>query len=245
MRLVAVAFVFCWFSVQAQDSFSSWTLLKEYRLEEDGIWNTDILHNVYIVHSQLISKYDSAGVKKFSQSIKSLGQVKEIMPINTMKLVLFSEDQQVLCILDNTLTMSEQLVDLSDYGITNAALVATSSQPEKFWVLDQLNSRLLLLDLSGQMQFQEVRNLKGTLNLSTITSLVESEGHLFLMGSGVFYEFDRYGTLLNELTYANSKETNLTCVPSGERFYCIFGDELVVQNLGGGEERRVEENRGE
>jgi hypothetical protein len=118
-------------------------------------------------------------------------------------------------------------------------LVATSSQPEKFWVLDQLNSRLLLLDLSGQMQFQEVRNLKGTLNLSTITSLVESEGHLFLMGSGVYYEFDRYGTLLNEFAYADANETTLNCVPSGERFYWIFGDELVVQNLGGGEERRV------
>lgn len=239
MRCLIILFVICWFSPLAQDSQSGWTLLEEYEVGNDGLWSADILQNVYVVHNRLITKYDSAGVKKFSQSIKSLGQVKEIMPINTMKLVLFSEDQQVLCMLDNTLTISEDLVDLSDYGIVNASLVTTSSQSEKIWVLDQLNSRLLLIDLSGKMQFQEVRNLKGALNLSVITSMFESNGHLFLIGSGKYYQFDIYGTLLKESTFTDAYDTVLSCFPSGERFYWIIGDELVVQNLDGGDKLRM------
>jgi hypothetical protein len=187
----------------------------------------------------MITKFDSTGAKKFSQSIKSLGQVKEILPINTMKLVLFSEDQQVLCLLDNTLTMSEDLVDLSDYTIVNASLVTTSSQPEKIWVLDQLNSRLLLLDLAGKMQFQEVRNLKGVLNLADISRIVENNGHLFLIGSGKFFEFDIYGTLLNELDFGMDALTIVDCIPSGKRFYWLENNELISQDLNGSNEKAV------
>ena len=236
MRLLPIALIVCLFNLRAQDSLCNWTLLKEYSLEKDAIWNTDVLENIYVVHNRMITKYDSTGVKKFSQSIKSLGQVKAIMPINTMKLVLFSEDQQVLCMLDNTLTMSENLIDLSEYSITSASLATISSQSDKIWILDQLNSRLLLLDLSGKMQFQEVRNLKGILNLNEISSIVESDNHLFLLSPGKFYEFDMYGTLLYELTYGHASENSLECVPVGERFYWINKDELISQNLDGGNE---------
>lgn len=232
-------FVFCWCTAHAQDSLSKWKLIKEYPIQKNAIWNVDILQNVYVVQDRLIVKYDSTGIKKFSQSIKSLGQVKEILPINTMKLVLFSEDQQVLCMLDNTLTMSEDLIDLSNFDIVNASLATTSSQPEKIWILDQLNSRLILLDLSGKMQFQEVRNLKGVLNLSEITGMTESGGHLYLVSSNHLYEFDIYGTLLNELEYVQDSDSRMNCFPSGERFYWISKDELIGKDLDGGNEKGV------
>jgi hypothetical protein len=135
--------------------------------------------------------------------------------------------------------MSEDLVDLSDYTIVNASLVTTSSQPEKIWVLDQLNSRLLLLDLAGKMQFQEVRNLKGVLNLADISRIVENNGHLFLIGSGKFFEFDIYGTLLNELDYGMDALSIVDCIPSGKRFYWLENNELISQDLNGSNEKAV------
>jgi len=239
MRLLPIALIFCLFNVRAQDSLNNWTLLKEYALEKDAIWNTDILENVYVVHNRMITKYDSAGVKKFSQSIKSIGQVKEIMPINTMKLVLFSEDQQVLCLLDNTLTMSENLIDLSEYGIVSASLATTSSQSDKIWILDQLNSRLLLLDLSGKIQFQEVRNLKGILDIKEINSMFETDNHLFLFGSGKVYEFDMYGTLLNDMELGNAIVDTVHCIPEGKRVYCALKDELIGQDLDGANKKGI------
>jgi len=240
MKFLTVIILFLWLNVSAQDSLSNWTLLKTYPVNSDAVWNIDVLENVYIVHNRMIIKFDSTGVTKFSQSIKSIGQVKEIMPINTMKLVLFSEDQQVLCLLDNTLTMSEELVDLSEFNIVNASLTSTSSQPEKIWVLDQLNSRLLLIDLAGKMQFQEVRNLKGMLNLTLISSLKELNGHLFMVGSGKVYQFDIYGTLLNELEYGERSNVIYDAAPFGERFYWVQNDALIGQDLDGENKKRVQ-----
>lgn len=234
MKLLLALFVFLGISARSQDSLSKWILVRTYALDSDAIWNADILENVYVVHNRMITKYDSSGTKKFSQSIKSIGEVKEIMPINTMKLMLFSEEQQVLCLMDNTLTMSEELIDLSEYGITSATLATTSSQPEKIWVLEQLNSRLLLLDLSGKMQFQEVKNLKGIINLSEINGMIELNNHLFLIGRGVFYEFDRYGTLLNMIELSHFNESNVVCVPSEERIFCVRKNELSVLDISDG-----------
>ena len=235
MKFLLVIILFLCFNASAQDTLSKWTLLKEYPIYEDAIWNTDILQNVYVVHNRMITKYDSTGVKKFSQSIKSIGQVKEIMPINTMKLVLFSEDQQVLCMLDNTLTMTEDLIDLSEFNIVNASLATTSSQSEKIWILDQLNSRLLLLDLAGKMQFQEVRNLKGVLNASGITSMIESNGHLFLLTDDYsFYEFDMYGTLVNAIGSAEgSMASKSHLFPSENKIFWLSDNRLYATDYEG------------
>jgi hypothetical protein len=69
--------------------------------------------------------------------------------------------------------------------------------------------------------------------------MIESNGHLFLIGAGKFCEFDMYGTILNELDYANESITTLDCIPFGGRIYWIMKDELICQDLGGGNEKRV------
>jgi len=235
MKFLTVIILFLCLNASAQDTLSNWKLIETYPIEEDAVWNTDMLQNVYVVHNRMITKYDSTGIKKFSQSIKSLGQVKEIMPINTMKLVLFSEDQQALCMLDNTLTMTEDLIDLSEFNIVNASLATTSSQPEKIWILDQLNSRLLLLDLAGKMQYQEVRNLKGVLGSTDITSMIESSGHLFLLTDDYsFYEFDVYGSLIKAYGSAEgSMATKSHLFPSENKIFWLSVNRLYAMDYGG------------
>lgn len=233
LLFVAVPFI-----TLSQDSLQ-WKKIGSYSLSPESVWNIDVLQNVYVIQNRIINKYDSTGSLRFSQSIKSLGQITEILPINAMKLVLFSEDQQVLCMLDNTLTMSEELIDLSEYGIVNATLVATSSQPQKIWVLDQSNSRLLLLDLSGKMQFQEVRNLKAVLNVSSVTSMVESNNHLFLLGDGSLYEFDIYGTLISQLNYSKGTR-DVEALPVDGKLYWVVKNELLGQDLKEGGEISIQ-----
>ena len=223
------------FFAQKSDSLA-WVKQIEYQVDENATWAVDIFGNVYFTKGRVLQKFDSLGVLKFSQSIKSVGNIKDIMPVNTMKLVLFSEEQQVLCLLDNTLTMSENYIELSDFKIGIASLAAVSSQPDKIWVLDQLNSRLLLLDLSGKMQYQEVRNLNGVLNLSDITSLNESDGHLYLMSNQTLYEFDVYGSLINELTFTyNSLKTFAALAFYGKIFW-FTSEAMIVQNFDEGKE---------
>jgi len=174
-----------------------WKKNGEFEIGIEDSWSVDVIGNVYITKNKVLQKFDSTGILKFSQSIKSLGRIKEIQSINTMKLVTFSEEQQAACMLDNTLTLSEECLDLSNFDIGNASHVAVSGQPDKLWVVDQLNSKLLLLSLNGTNQFQEIKNLKGIINTSDIVSIQEIEYHLFLVDStGKIFEFDPFICML-------------------------------------------------
>jgi hypothetical protein len=114
-----------------------------------------------------------------------------------MKLLVFSEEQQTICMLDNTLTLSEQCIDLGKYGIGMAVHVSSSSQPDRVWVVDQLNSRLLSLNWRSDVLI-EVGNLKGILDIDEIDEMIEVGNELFIFdrSKGV-YRFDLYGSLLN------------------------------------------------
>lgn len=207
---------------------SSWKLEGEYSIGDNEVWSTDILGNVYLTDRKVIRKYDSTSVQKFSQSVKSFGKVTEIRPVNTMKLVLFSEDQQILCWMDNTLTLGEECIDLSKYGIGLAVHIAASGQPEKLWVVDQLNSELLLLDLSRTNQSQQIRNLKGILNMSDIKAISEVNNELFLLDNqGLIYRFDLYGSLIANYEF---KQVNGFAVKD-DALLVLTSDEVIVQHL--------------
>lgn len=181
-----------------QDSLDyTWKKIQSYPIADDEVWVVDVLENIYISDNGLINKFDSSGVLWFSQSIKSLGNTTQLIPVNSMKLIHFSEEQQTLCYFDNTLTSMNECVDLTDQDVISAELVCGSSQPNKVWVLDNLNSTLNLLSLDKLRQTQEVKNLRGVLDLDEVTQIKERFNRLFLLdkSKGV-YVFDLYATLI-------------------------------------------------
>jgi hypothetical protein len=205
-----------------------WEKNGDYSIGQEDVWSVDVLGNVYITNNKVLQKFDSTGILKFSQSIKSFGRIKEIQSINTMKLVTFSEEQQAACLLDNTLTLIEECLDLSNFDIGNASHVAVSGQPDKLWVIDQLNSKLLLLSLNGTNQFQEIKNLKGIINISEIISIQEIENHLFLVDSkNKIVEFDLYGSLIN--TYEFEPFKNML-IKDGS-FVLLRNDSLNIRHI--------------
>lgn len=191
--------LFC-FGIQlnAQDTIShNWKKVISYSVDSNEVWNVDVLEYVYISKSSEINKFDSVGVLKFNQSIKSLGRMEQLIPINTMKLIHFSSEQQTLCYFDNTLTQTSDCVELSDRDIINAKLISKSSRPDQVWVFDNLNSTLSLLSVEGNVQSQKIDNLRGVLNINNISQIIERNNYLFILDSekGV-YVFDLYGSLI-------------------------------------------------
>ncbi len=197
--LSTIWIVFFLFSANAQsDSLKhSWVEKASYDIGANEVWSVDVLENVYVSRNGSIEKFDSAGVMKFTQSIKSLGRMTQMLPVNTMKLVHFSEEQQTICYLDNTLSPLDDCIDLAEEGIINGAMVAASNQPNKLWVVDDLNSRLLLLPLNNSGQAQELTNVAGILDLGRIHQILERNNQLLLLDreKGV-YMFDLYGSLI-------------------------------------------------
>lgn len=220
-------------SLHAQDTLS-WKLYGEVPIAEEDIWSVDVLGNVYVSNTKQLTKYDSTLQVRFSQSIKSIGRLSAVEPMNTMKLVAFSEEQQSICILDNTLTLSEACIDLSLHGILNATKISISAQPDKLWVFDQLNSRLQLMSLGNVKQSQEVRNMQGITGIGEFVKMEENQNELYISDRlGQIFIFDIYGTL--KWSIAASNMTDFTVYDG--YLVRIIDNQLVVHR---GEEQMLD-----
>lgn len=180
--------------------------IAKHKIEPNTAWHADILGNLYIAEKDLLTKYDTSNVKQYSQSIKSKGRISSILSINTMRIVLFSEQQQTFTLMDNTLSEANKTYDLSELGFVYVPLMAVSSQPNKFWIYDQANAKLVLLDLSRTNQQQEIDNVRGILNSTEILWMKEDNNILYLFDSNhKLYSFDLYGSLIDVLEFPDSE----------------------------------------
>lgn len=173
-------------------------IINEFSLPQDALWMVDGLDNVIVANKDKLTKYNPQGKVLFEQSHKANGMYDKIEMVNSLKFYAFSEDQQIVAFFDNSLSRLEQSIDLSDYDIINANLVASSVQSDKIWVYDQVNTNLHLIAMNGELQSQEIKNLRGILGYNSIHQMSEIDGRLYLVDStkGV-YILDHYGTLIN------------------------------------------------
>jgi DNA-binding beta-propeller fold protein YncE len=203
-RFFSLMMVLLVFSASAQDS-TGIRLIEKSKIELDSLayWNMDVLGNHLISLNGTISKIDTAGKTRYTQSIKSYGKTTELVSINTMKLVHFSTEQQTLCFLDNTLTVTEDCLELSERSILEATYVSASSQPDKIWVMDQLNSTLYKLPIMGNGPVQEVGNLTGLLNFNVVNQIKEAGNRLYMLTPEGIFVLDMYGSLVDVIRKEN------------------------------------------
>ncbi len=167
-------------------------LIKEFNFKEEITnWSIDNIGNLFVQQGNTITKTDSTGKQTFTQSIKSLGEISQIAAINSMKIVLFSEEQQSICILDNTLTINGECKYLDQYNISNAKFLAVSNRPNLIWIFDQFNSSLFLIDFIQDKIIQKVENFAGIASTkSELIGMEEYQNKLYLYDSEQIYEFD-------------------------------------------------------
>jgi hypothetical protein len=205
-RNASIVFLLAWiFAVNAgaQEHMFYLKKLNEFTVPKNATqWNVDVFGNIFFVSGDEIVKCDSVGKQKFVQSIKSIGQVDAIVLINTMKIALFSEEQQVVCFFDNTLTPGDDCVDLNEIELSNVTLVSASVQPDKFWFYDALNSVIRKYGLKAGNNFvqgQELINFKGLLGASELIWMKEMDNYLFLYcKDGTLYQVDQFGSLIHQ-----------------------------------------------
>ena len=208
---VTILFVFFIFFVNHSQIIIEDTEEKNYTfLKAFSVWNIDELQNVYLIQGSTLIKCDSSGKQLFSQSIKSIGNVAQIEPINALKIAVFSEEQQSICLFDNTLTLNGECNYLDKYGIRNAKLIARSNRPNLFWIYDQFNSTLLLIDIISNKTIQKVDNIKGLIlkgeEENEVERIQEFNNHLYLFDSKeTIYEFDQLMTLSGEFKKHSKK----------------------------------------
>lgn len=208
---VTILFVYFIFFVNHSQNIIEDTEEKNFTfLKAISVWNIDELQNVILIQGSTLVKCDSSGKQLFSQSIKSIGNVAQIEPINALKIAVFSEEQQSICLFDNTLTLNGECNYLDKYGIRNAKLIARSNRPNLFWIYDQFNSTLLLIDIISNKTIQKVDNIKGLIlkgeEENEVERIQEFNNHLYLFDSKeTIYEFDQLMTLSGEFKKHSKK----------------------------------------
>lgn len=208
---VTILFVYFIFFVNHSQIIIEDTEEKNFTfMKAFSVWNIDELQNVYLIQGSTLIKCDSSGKQLFSQSIKSIGNVVQIEPINALKIAVFSEEQQSICLFDNTLTLNGECNYLDKYGIRNAKLIARSNRPNLFWIYDQFNSTLLLIDIISNKTIQKIDNIKGLIlkgeEENEVERIQEFNNHLYLFDSKeTIYEFDQLMTLSGEFKNHSKK----------------------------------------
>ncbi len=217
-----------------QDSLGySWSQIGKLKIGKGSFYTVDNLNNIYYTKDQSLMKVDSVFELKFKQSIKSLGDPRQLAAVNSMKLVHFSWQQQTLCFFDNTLTQSEDCIDLFDAGLSNVTQIASSQRPNRLWVYDEVNSVLKLLNTDDVSTSVELINLSGVLEIDSCTRIMERNNKLFLLDkkNGVFI-FDQFGTLLEQVSY-----TDVEAIEVYEQNLLLLSkDALISHDLRTGEE---------
>jgi hypothetical protein len=156
-------------------------------------WTIDGQQNLIVASENNIQKKAINGERKFNQTFKSLGNIQSISPINAMKTLLFSDVQQSIVIVDNTLSQQGDIIDLSELGFSNVVFICASNRPNLIWVFDQFRSSLNLVDFQKSQILQSIQNVEDKNH--TILELKEYQDRLYVLFSDG--KMNRYDFLLN------------------------------------------------
>lgn len=174
----------------------TWIPVDTIEVPSDANWHIDVFGNHYFNEADVLFKYDSSGTEKFHQSIKSTGKDFDLLNINSMKLLLFSREQQNVCFFDNTITRTEDCIELIDLNIENAQFVAPSNRPNLIWIYDNVNSKLMLANTEDSKVNLELTNIKGSFNFNELKGMQESDSYLYLFTDRKVVVLDRFGSLV-------------------------------------------------
>ncbi len=177
-----------------------WQLDSELQLlDSSQHWTIDEWGQLYQWKENAISVQNTQTNQLLHESFKNFGQITGIYPLNGLRVLIFSEDQQMIGILDNTLQMKGEALNLSDYGFSYVSAVAKSSRPDYIWIFDQYRSRLILFNLSTRTSTQILDNAFGKAFNPQIMQLMEYQSDLYcLLQNGQLFHFDRNLTLVEQ-----------------------------------------------
>ena len=217
-------------SLFGQNKMKEWNEMGSISAESISCWNVDAFNQLLIANQSTLTKYAVSGTVLYKISNKSLGEIQQIIPITPLKILLFSEAQQQICFIDNTLTLVDACIDLSEYEIEYASHIARSERGDKLWVFDQINSRILLIDINQKGKIvQEIRNAKGLMNMEQLVEMIEFDSKLFLLDSSKkITVIDLYGSLIDQ----RKTETHSMC-SSDNIFWNINSTHLFNEERNG------------
>lgn len=155
---------------------------------------TDHIGRMYLTQGHELFLYSAEGKLMYQFSDLSRGEITHLDVRNPLKLLLFYPDYGQVAFLDNTLSATQEIIELNQLGLELAQLACTSFD-NGFWVYDPVSFRLVRYDQALNVT-NEVSNINVLTQLElNPTQMVEHDSWLYMNdpSHGVFV-FDSFGT---------------------------------------------------
>lgn len=162
------------------------------------IW-TDNLQNLYLINESEIEMYASNGEPKFKNSQLNLGQITGVDFNYSLKPLVFFGNTNTALILDNTLSVQGNPINLSDYGL-NWVTAAAKSVDNHYWFFDTQTLELVRTD----NRFKKVRsagNISQLLGFDVQPNFIEEHNSWVYVNNpetGILV-FDIFGTYFKQI----------------------------------------------
>lgn len=224
-KLIYILFTVASLSYSLKGQTSNWVKEGEFLQKNIDIWDITPLEELIYSKGRTLYKLNANFELMFTQGEQGFGVISEIDASHSLNTLVFSENQQFLGIVDNTLSFQEGKIDLATLFIDYATHVCYSDQSHRFWVYDEQNSRLLRFDgVKSSSKQIEISNLAAITQHNEPTRIKESQNQLliFYEGDGVFV-FDFYGSLIRKFEDAQAKQM----YPTERYIYFLRSENLL------------------
>ena len=189
--------------IQAQTS-----PLLEFKVDKNSDIALDNLNNIYIYNKNKIDKYTSKGLKLATYSNNQLGEIDKVDASNPLKTLVLHKDQNVLEILDNTLsTERNTTLDLTNANLYNTSAFTYSAIDNGIWFYDQEIFQIIKIDINLNRNYQS-GNLLQLLDLDSlhVIDLKEYKNKLYLITPSSVLIFDNFGAYYSTIHLKNNRK---------------------------------------
>jgi hypothetical protein len=191
-----------------------------------ALFTTDELGNSYAISGDEVMLFDPRGRELARNSIKTLGRIHAIDAFYSLKPLLFSREQGMLAVLDNTLSV-QATVDLSRGGYPQVTMACASVQ-NAYWLFDDREMALIRVD--GQLRkLADTGRLDQLLGVAVRpTSMQEHDSRLYVNvpDEGILV-FDLFGTYARTIPLKNAHHFEVR----GNMVHVLGRDGYVVYDM--------------
>ena len=170
---------------------------------------TDHIGRMYLTQGHELFLYSEEGKLMYQFSDLSRGEIEHLDVRNPLKLLLFYPGYGQIAFLDNTLSATRDIVELSQLQLELAQLACTSFD-NGFWVYDPVSFRLVRFD-QGLNATNEVDNINMLVGVEVNpVQMIEHESWLYMYDpSHGILVFDSFGTYIKLIAIPGAKNISV------------------------------------
>lgn len=210
----------------------NFSLIKSIPTKANKI-EVDRLGNIYAIEDYSVIKYNSEGIQLNAFNETSNGMITNIDVSNPLKPIIFYSDFQILAILDNKLSLVNEIDFASKYF--NQVSLINNAKGDNLWIYDEIEDKIKKLD-KNLITINESENFYNLFdNTIKVIDIVENENELYVLTKQGVKVFDNYANYKKTIYIEGIKNFQLI---QNKLFY-IKGNKLISYNLKTFEEQEI------